>query len=449
MNREKQSVNHYQRGEFFETFVISVLKQMVERHNQKLYTHFDLENRNYQNESYFDIVQSVLNSRSRPDAYAPNGIENIMSPVFIEIKYNPTSTSFSRIISDENAISLYIIGSDLQQLKQGESGLDKNVIVWDKSHIERWKDQYPIDYYGYYSNEFPSPNQIKFEDKVALNRRLLVETISRRRLSIALGAGVSRDFGAFGWDQLIDDFYKQIQKKGLVIDVDKVKKKIGGTSIINGQFAKENVKNFMRTLYYGLYGRYTPPISNYSKSTLVHVASLVKKLSNDSRFNIVSYNYDDFLEQTLSSILVNVNSVYNDSMDVDYRLTIYHPHGFLPYNRRPLWQDYEPFIVFTESEYHRLYNNPYSWPMTLQQHLYRERDFLFIGCSMTDPNLRRILEITKRDNKFHYALMLTDGLSPTDQFIVHKHFMRLGVECIWCTTISDLHNEINNLVILT
>lgn len=33
--------------------------------------------------------------------------------------------------------------------------------------------------------------------------------------------------------------------------------------------------------------------------------------------------------------------------------------------------------------------------------------------------------------------MLTDGLSKKDQFIVHRHFMRIGVECIWANNIND------------
>ena len=85
--------------------------------------------------------------------------------------------------------------------------------------------------------------------------------------------------------------------------------------------------------------------------------------------------------------------------------------------------------------------------MVVQQFLYRESAYLFIGCSLSDPNLRRILEITKVKGRLHYALMLTDSLSKKDQFIVHRHFMRIGVECIWVDTVSDLKGLIQSLAI--
>ena len=131
---------------------------------------------------------------------------------------------------------------------------------------------------------------------------------------------------------------------------------------------------------------------------------------------------------------------------VDDRLSIYHPHGYLPYNtNKTLFPEYKKYIVFSEGEYHKLYNNPYAWATILQYFLYRESSFLFVGCSLTDPNLRRILSSTKIKGRMHYAFMLTDNLSKIDQFIVHKHFMQMGVECIWFDSINDMKNEVDTL----
>ena len=66
---------------------------------------------------------------------------------------------------------------------------------------------------------------------------------------------------------------------------------------------------------------------------------------------------------------------------------------------------------------------------------------------LTDPNLRRILETTQIKGKTHIALMLTDGLSTKEQFIVHRHFMRIGVECIWFPTVIDLKHFLDYLAI--
>ena len=437
------------RGMYFEEFVLSVLKQMCIQEEKRLLIS-PQEIKQYFTDPEMVVYDADEKREILCDAIAPDGISNIAGPVFIEIKYNSGNTGFKPIMNNiGNSMSLYIIHGRVNQDK--ERRIENSVFVWDRNVIAGWKHKYPIDYYCFFSEELRDSPKLDFESKVAINKKLLRKEIQDHHISLALGAGASLDFGSLSWDKLIQSFYVEIQKSGKITSIKDVQKKIGGTSIIDGQFAIENLKDFMSSLYNGIYGKFTGGVYNYHNSTIMSMENFIKKMVQSrinefNRFNIITYNYDDFLEQALQTWRIRYVSVYNENIRINSRLSVYHPHGFLPYKTPSIkYDEYRKGIVFSESEYHALYNNPYSWAMVLQEHLYRESAFLFVGCSLSDPNLRRILENTKTTGKTHFAFMLTDGLNAGDQFIVHRHFMRLGVECIWFNTPSDLQAELRSL----
>ncbi len=65
-------------------------------------------------------------------------------------------------------------------------------------------------------------------------------------------------------------------------------------------------------------------------------------------------------------------------------------------------------IVFSERAYHTIYADPFSWSNIIQLYTLKENTCLFIGLSITDPNMRRLLDIsTRKNNKKikHYAFM--------------------------------------------
>lgn len=437
------------RSLYFEEFVLSVLKQMCIQDEKRLLIS-PQEIKQYFSDPELCVQDIDEKQIVHCDAIAPDGIADIAGPIFIEIKYNTGNMGFKPIISNrEDLTSLYIVHGNLKQDKYRKKW--GSVFVWDRSTIKEWKHRYPIDYYCFFSEELSESPKLDFQSKIAINKKILRKEIQEHRISLAIGAGASLDFGSLKWDDLIDSFYLEIQKSGKITSIKDVQKKIGGTSIIDGQFAIDNLKDFMSSLYDGIYGKFSGRVYNHPNSTIMSMGNFIQRMvqshTNEfNRFNIITYNYDDYLEQALQYWHIRHVSVYNENIKTNTRLSIYHPHGFLPYNTPPIkFDEYREGIVFSESEYHALYNNPYSWAMVLQEHLYRERAFLFVGCSLSDPNLRRILESTKTTGKTHFAFMLTDGLNAGDQFIVHRHFMRLGVECIWFNTPADLQAELRTL----
>ena len=426
----------------FEDFVLSVIKQKCISQKKPFITEFS---------NWGDKKNHIVNKNERQvnpydfgfDGYAPNGFDNFDRPVIIVVKYTPRNLVF-RPLDDMNNewITLYIISTSEEDAQKRIRG--NNVFIWGFETIATWEKLYPIDFYSFYTKRFDTDEQanelLDFKIKNENNKELLKQEVGKRNISISLGAGVSIEYSAKKWDDLINDFYDEIQRARKIDDVKAVQKKIGGTSVINGQFAQDNLLNFMDSLYKGIYGSYRGKVFYYSNTTSLEcIVNLIFRLQHGRRFNIITYNYDDFLEQMLTYKGIEYNSIYNKEGKIDDKLSVFHPHGFLPYGtKRGDYASFKDFIVFSESEYHELYNNPLSWSMVLQHYLYRESAYLFVGCSLTDPNLRRILENTKIKGKTHFALMITDGLSKKDQFIVHSHFMRIGIECIWFDTIDEM-----------
>lgn len=64
-------------------------------------------------------------------------------------------------------------------------------------------------------------------------------------------------------------------------------------------------------------------------------------------------------------------------------------------------------MIFSEENYHEVFSDPYHWSNLAQLTNFREKNCVMIGLSMTDPNLRQLLEIAARriDESKHFTFM--------------------------------------------
>lgn len=209
---------------------------------------------------------------------------------------------------------------------------------------------------------------------------------------------------------------------------------------------------------------------------LGEIAQLAAKCRKDRNFRILSYNYDDFLEQYLDVCKVrccslfttkirysngrNSTDVYGVNGQPDQNLRLYHVHGFLPKVATKDQMDilHTRSICLTEADYNMLYNQPYSWPIASQLSFFRENTCLFIGCSLSDPNIRRLLEITACDPPKHYAILsmayddvnekneeIKKQLTLKDRLQIENHFYRIGINIIWVEDYSKIPSWIHSL----
>ncbi len=123
---------------------------------------------------------------------------------------------------------------------------------------------------------------------------------------------------------------------------------------------------------------------------------------------VVTYNYDDILEHEFDRIGKTYVSLFEseESHADDENVKIFHVHGFIP---RDDCVGGSKEIVFSEDEYYGLMEKPYAWGNMVQVNNLMEKTCIFVGLSMTDPNLRRLLDLITRYNPTaqtcHYVLM--------------------------------------------
>jgi SIR2-like domain len=108
---------------------------------------------------------------------------------------------------------------------------------------------------------------------------------------------------------------------------------------------------------------------------------------------VVTYNYDNLLELMLPR---RATQTICRPTELNARaLPIYHVHGYIPVDDTHTASPFDD-IVLTEDQYNRVANDPYSWTNLVQLQAMTDSVGLVVGMSLTDRNLRRLLDATSR-----------------------------------------------------
>ena len=236
-----------------------------------------------------------------------------------------------------------------------------------------------------------------------------------RRLVLFLGAGVSFDYGIPGWydlvlallfrqagsaarlkrylphyrraltDWLVDtfDYDPVVLARVIRNDIRRRSRRAGGDPAAAQQRFLDMVR---QQLYAGMRRPKGP-------TTLAAVADLVEATNETSGLAaVVTFNFDDLLERELvrraGRLTVDPQPVWEARRIADGVFPILHPHGFLP--RGDAAGSTE--IVFTEEDYHQLTRTVFHWALTEIVAYLRHYHVVFVGLSMSDPNLRRLVD---------------------------------------------------------
>ena len=151
----------------------------------------------------------------------------------------------------------------------------------------------------------------------------------------------------------------------------------------------DRVDLFLERLRTHLYANYREPAG---KTILAAIARLIAKGNHRCGVDsVVTFNFDDLLEAELRRRKVAVQPVTNSERQHGHAMRVIHPHGYIPRAGPISRQD----IVFTEPDYHKLTESVFHWGLSEIVDRLRKNTVLFIGLSMSDPSLRRLLDASR------------------------------------------------------
>ena len=455
-------------GMYFELFVQNLLKLHLEKQGK-----------------HYDIEYPIDNIRL--DGYAKDGIDHYEGPVFVEIKglRSPNSGIIDSIIRtmthilDSTAANYLIlicpIASDkMRTMFRNET---PRLILWGISEINELIDAHKEEAEYIANNLF----KLEIESDLSKNdsdwkkaREELLMSVKKEyeegNISLLLGAGVSCSAGLPNWETLLNSLYANLVNKifnNATVNNDTIKAitnkfiEINNSSALAiarylkaGLSSKDNDAVFISAVKNALY------TSQRTSSSLIEsIRNLcIPKSSGAKVKSIITYNFDDLIEISLSGAELKYKTIYRDEEQYEsHELPIYHVHGFIPGNGK---LDRETPLIFSEEAYHKVYSEPYHWSNLVQLATLRENNCLMIGLSLSDPNLRRLLEIAAQKqskNCRHFAfirILKNDRINATDNvkideasvnkilqvhhIIQEKMMDSLGIKVIWVEDYNEI-----------
>ncbi|MBF00456.1 SIR2 family protein [Flavobacterium coralii] len=483
----------------FETFVVNLLKIHVQKQGKP-----------------FIIAPEYKIG----DALASEGFDEFKGSTLIEVKVIARGGRFRSIIENftfrpleirqvKNLIVITptpvsVIQNILNEYSHSELFLkikydEVNITFWGPDEINKIINKHKKDAISLANNLFylKVENAVKAEkDNWEIEREekvtLLEKYYERGQFSFFLGAGVSSSAGMPDWNTLLNSLFvsyltKEFTDNASVSDNDirEIVKRLNNidepSALMAARYLRKGlskeikeVKEFTKTITESLY-KLRDTTKDKNSVLITTIANLcMPKRTGAKVKSVVTYNFDDLLESQLDASSIRRHSIYseNEYYDPD-ELPIYHVHGFLPENSENYQRLEKSTLVFSEEGYHQIYSDPYHWSNLVQLTNLRENNCVMVGLSMTDPNLRRLLDISSRDIEAprHFAFMRRmtvdrflqsnssekDNVSTISNLPAAKQFLKshhklneqimeeLGVSVIWFEEFEEIPKILSKL----
>ena len=127
-----------------------------------------------------------------------------------------------------------------------------------------------------------------------------------------------------------------------------------------------------------------------SRTMLSAVADLLARPGSGIR-SVVTLNFDHLLEEALRARGTAHTTVVGPGRPRGDGVRIVHVHGSVPREGAIVRET----LVFTEPDYHRLTETVFHWGLAEIVEALRKQTVLFLGLSMSDPSLRRLLDASR------------------------------------------------------
>jgi hypothetical protein len=416
------------------------------------------------------------------DAIAPSGYAELPGICLVEAKYTHSIENlifalrrFRKPIPEVKSVLVVtnLSSKDVREAEKAARGLLKipHRILGERE-IETLAKKYPAVALSYdisfFDEAVESFGKSDVDSQTSSKMSALQSAFKEDQLVLFLGAGVSLSANLPDWPQLLNRLALDLLKTHPdVARTQKESKELlsyfrsnAPTSpLITARLLSDSVQDFPQKVRTALYTDY----GNKNASPLIQqLARLcVPGRANQGLAAVVTYNFDDLLESELTRLSINYHVVIaEEDSPTREELPVYHPHGFLP-REGEIAAIHENALVLSEDAYHNQFIDPYSWPNITQLNLLRNHVCLFVGLSMTDPNLRRLLEIAqiKKPGARHYVI-LKDNWTPTAKKRASKtlrvigrvfrgleetSLSRLGISVIWVQKHSQIASIISTI----
>lgn len=406
------------------------------------------------------------------DIYAPNGIPtlNVNGETIIEVKHTLTysslkNTEFIFQTHKYNLLVVYFKKTISVTDDKCKDGRFLKFIDYKSLHNRSKKES---------AESFYFDKQKKWKE----NRDNLIDeackVVKHGNNVLFLGAGVSASANMPSWEKLLQSLMGEVSiLKQDTLDAFKhlnthIYEQCGDSNLIMARYLQIAIKSsgnkdtFASIIQKYLYS------GEHTSNLLKNIAKIIKEKKVNE---VITYNFDNILEQELESQGLkqseDFTTIAKDAEVAGHNtLPIYHVHGIIPENGPT------DTVVFSEEQYHERYKDAYHWSNIEQLHAMSRMHCFFVGLSMIDPNLRRLLDISRRINETdkigHYAFLkrtkiddycitdikktckymhisesLIDRKKQSDIYmlnygILEKIYSELGVKVIWFEDFDEL-----------
>lgn len=392
----------------------------------------------------------------RRDFFIPAGIGKLRIPAnsYIEIKRKLISDTLYRELNVANEYKKTHPNS-LCVLVYHDSVVSDELLKKIKKEKALKVFQY-ADFVKWISNESAVESQIEVSNRKWKEERKLIidnarQSFHENKVSLFLGAGVSQSAGGPSWEELLRKIYNHTHKDKKLSkhNMKKMLEACGNSSIVMGRyvmsesFKKNELSNYLRR--YVLY-------NNLRDSELINSICLAAKTQQLE--SIITYNYDDIVETAIEKSGISVARVYNKSRNYRNELPVYHVHGLV--TQEEMFIESTP--ILSEIDYHNIYRENFNWSNVEQLHALDRNVCFFIGLSMTDPNLRRLLDFSHKESdgdNVHYVFMQRKPLytSPNKHVLNENHFREVeaqmqsfGISVIWFESFDEIPRLFGDII---
>jgi len=391
------------------------------------------------------LLLENVRSHSRNDAFAPNGIADLPGPLSIEIVQVLSPKRLESEIhryeslrkgGDEKLllVSFREMAKNSKYVENLKSRSEGKVFVWGAEDVQALIDKHARAAASLSEKMF----SIRFQRAISNvpenweeKRTEVLTEVSEHyhsgRFSMFLGAGVSSSAGLPDWDTLLNSLFvsmltdvkgseKKIDNEQVSSIVKRLREVDGPSALMLARYVRKGLSagsgpeqsEFIRSVTKQLYSLRDQRFS-LSSPLIKAISSLCTPSRTGAKVkSVLTYNFDDLLERELDSRQLSFRSIFEEvDLASPDELPIYHVHGILPEDRAKFPNIDKATLVFSEEGYHQIYGAPYHWSNLIQLNSLKENACLMVGLSLTDPNLRRLLEISSKsiDKPKHFAFL--------------------------------------------